>query len=109
MLIVEGEREASEVQLIISADGFEVVLFEVLLKEEVLGLHNLQHVLLVVKLRVGAEEIFDPAGGQRQDGESFSLVEFNVADGQWDGELGVGGSDDGVEVLEDFLDGNGEG
>lgn len=61
LLIIEREWKPSEVDFVISAYGFQVVLLEVLVKEEVFGLNDLESVLLVVKLGMRAEEIFYPA------------------------------------------------
>jgi hypothetical protein len=56
-----------------------------------------------------SEEIFDPSRRHGEDGEGLGSVELHVLDGEGDGEFGVGGSDDGVEVLEDLLQSDLEG
>ena len=56
-----------------------------------------------------SEEVLDSAGGHGENGEGLALVELDILDGWRSGQFGIGGRDDRVEVLEDFLDGDLEG
>lgn len=54
------------------------------------------------------EEILHPPRRQSNDSECFSLIKLHISDGQRHCKFWVRGSNDRIEILKDFLNGDGE-
>ena len=111
LLIVKSDGKTAEIQFVVSCDIFEIVFLDVFFLEEISGFDHFEGgcAFDVDQLGMGSEEIFNPSGGHGQNGKSFCSVEDHVFDWRGVGQFGVGGRNNCVEILEDFLHGYFEG